>query len=177
MSVQDEALEIAAHAPSERAVAASTGGSRRGVGLLLGPLARCRRGAVAFEFALVAPTMLLILFALMYLGIALNNYLILTAAAQQGAQTLSLGRNTATPYTTTTGAITSAAVNLTTSKVTTTITIGSTACSTDSACSPLLTAGAVANVALTYPCSLSFLGYNFGGSSCTLAAQSAAVVQ
>ena len=147
-------------------------------------LVRCRRGVVAFEFVLVAPVLLLLLFGILYLGIALNNYLILTAAAAQGAQTLSFGRSTSCPtpaaycpYSTATTAIDSAAVNLNTSKITRTVKIGGSPCSSDSACNTLLTAGAVASVALTYPCDLTFLGYSFGGSPCTLSAQSAATVQ
>ncbi|MGY3483146.1 Flp pilus assembly protein TadG [Bradyrhizobium sp. USDA 4011] len=134
-------------------------------------------GVVAFEFVLVAPFMLLIMFATMYFGIALNNYLILTAAAQQGAQAMSMSRGTASPYSTATAAINSAAVNLTTSQIARVVTIGGSTCSADSACSSLLTAGVITSVALTYPCNLSFMGYNFGGTSCTLAVQSASVVQ
>ena len=78
-------------------------------------LVRCRRGAVALEFVLVAPVLLLLLFAILYLGIAFNNYLILTFSAEQGAQTLSLGRGTSSPYSTAKTAITSAAANLNTS--------------------------------------------------------------
>jgi Flp pilus assembly protein TadG len=140
-------------------------------------LARCRNGAVAFEFILVAPALLLILSAILYLGIALNNQLILTAAAQQGVQTLSLGRGTTTPYTTAETAITNAAVNLTTSEIKQTVTVGGSSCDSDSACSALLTAGAAASVALTYPCDLTFMGLSFGGSPCTLSTQSAAIVQ
>ncbi len=140
-------------------------------------LVRCRRGVVALEFVLVAPVMLLILFAILYVGIALNNYLILTAAAEQAAQILSFGRGTPSPYSTAETAVTSAAANLTTSKVTQTVKIGGSSCSTNAGCSALLTAGAVASVALTYPCDLTFMGYDFGGSPCTLSAQSAAVVQ
>jgi Flp pilus assembly protein TadG len=136
-------------------------------------LVHCRRGFVAFEFVLVAPVLLLVLFGILYFGVALNNHLILTAAAQQGAQTLALGRGASTAYTKATSAINSAAANLDTSKITRTVT----PCSSDSACSTLLTAGAVASVALTYPCNLTFLGYSFGGSPCTLSAQSAAIVQ
>jgi Flp pilus assembly protein TadG len=138
---------------------------------------RCHRGAVAFEFILVAPTLLFILFAILYFGIALNQQLILTTAAEQAAQVLALGRGTATPYTTATNAAQSSAVNLTTAKITQTVKIGGSACSSDSACTPLLTSGAAASVALTYPCELTFMGASFGGSPCTLSAQSAATVQ
>ena len=74
-------------------------------------LVGCRKGAVAFEFILVAPVLFLILFAILYFGVALNNYLILTAAAEQGAQILALGRGTTTPYTTATTAVDGAAAN------------------------------------------------------------------
>ncbi len=139
-------------------------------------LVRCRKGVVALEFVLVMPVLLLLLFAILYFGIALNNYLILTAAAEQGAQTLSLGRGTPSPYSTAETAIDSAAANLKTSEITQTVKIGGSSCSSDSACSTLLTAGAVASVALAYPCDLTFLGHSFGRSTCTLSAQSAAVV-
>jgi Flp pilus assembly protein TadG len=140
-------------------------------------LVHCCRGVVALEFVLVAPVLLLLLFGILYFGIALNNYLMLTAAAEQGAQTLSLGRGTSSPYSTAVAALDSAAANLNTSEINQTVTIGGSSCSGDSACSTLLTAGAIASVALTYPCDLTFLGYNFGGSSCTLSTQSAATVQ
>jgi len=140
-------------------------------------VARCRKGVVALEFVLVAPVLLLLLFALFYLGIALNNYIVLAAAAEQGAQTLSLGRGTTTPYSTATTAIDSAAANLHANEITQTVKIGGSSCSGDSTCGALLTAGAVALVALTYPCDLTFMGLSFGGSPCTLSAQTAAIVQ
>jgi Flp pilus assembly protein TadG len=141
-------------------------------------VARCRKGVVALEFVLVAPVLLLLLFALFYLGIALNNYIVLTAAAEQGAQTLSLGRGTTTPYSTATTAIDSAAQGiLKTSQITQTVKIGGSSCSGDATCGALLTSGAVALVALTYPCDLTFMGLSFGGSPCTLSAQTAAIVQ
>jgi Flp pilus assembly protein TadG len=117
-------------------------------------LVRCRRGVVALEFVLVAPVLLLLLFGILYLGIALNNSLVLTAAAAQGAQTLSFGRGTSSPYSTAATAINSAAANLNTSQITRTVTIGGSSCNSDSGCNTLLTAGAVASVALTYPCNL-----------------------
>jgi len=137
----------------------------------------CRSGAVAFEFILVAPVLVLILFLILEFGILLNNQLILTAAAEQGALTLSFGRGTTTPYTTAVTAIENSAVNLTTSSITQTITIGGSTCSSDSGCSSLLTAGAAASIALSYPCQLSILGLTFGMSPCNIYASSAATVQ
>ena len=139
-------------------------------------LARCRSGAVALEFVIVAPFLFLILFGIFYMSVALNNYLILNAAAAQGAQTLSLGRGTTTPFTTAKSAITTSA-NLTSASIGVTMKIAGSACSSDTGCGTLLTPGAVANVALTYPCNLTFMGFSFGGSPCNLSAQSAAIVQ
>ena len=144
---------------------------------------RCRKGAVAFEFILVAPLLLLILFAIGYFGVALNQQLILTAAAEQGAQTLALLRNqTLTPYTTTKNAVQSAAVNLTAANISQTFTVNGSTCSGDSGCSSLLNnpqplgaQGKIASVALTYPCQLTFIGYSY--SPCTLSANSAATIQ
>ena len=151
--------------------AALAGRERRGVS--------DERGAVAFEFLLVSPFLLFILYATVVFGIALNQQLILTAAAQQGAQVLSLGRGTTTPYTATISAITSSAVNLTTSKITETVSVGGSTCASDSACTSLLTGdvGSSASVALSYPCYMTVMGIAFGGSSCTLYASSAATVQ
>ncbi len=54
-------------------------------------LVHSRKGVVALEFVLVAPVLLMLLFGILMIGILLENYLVLTAPAQQGAQTLSLG--------------------------------------------------------------------------------------
>jgi Flp pilus assembly protein TadG len=141
----------------------------------IGSLVRCRRGVVSLEFVIVAPFLFLLLFAITFLGIALNNYLMLTAAAEQGAQVLSLGRGTTTPFSTAKTAITSA--NLTAANITVSVKIAGSVCSGDSACGALLTPGAVALVGLSYPCNLTFMGFSFGGSPCNLSAQSAAIVQ
>lgn len=135
------------------------------------------RGAVAFEFLLVSPFLLFILFAIVQFGIALNNQLILTAAAEQGALTLAFGRGTTSPYTTAVTAIDNSMVNLNKSQVTQTVAIGGSTCSSDSACNALLTAGVAASIALSYPCQLTVMGVTFGGSNCALQASSAATVQ
>ncbi len=136
-----------------------------------------RRGAVAFEFILIAPFLFFLLFGILIFGIALNNQLELTAAAQQGAQTLSFGRGTATPYTTAISAVTSAAFNLTSGSIGRTVTVGGSTCATDTACTSLLTSGATASVALTYPCSMTVMGITFGPTPCNLYSTSAATVQ
>jgi Flp pilus assembly protein TadG len=138
---------------------------------------RCRKGAVALEFILVSPVLLFLLFAILYLGIALNDQLMLTLAAEQGAEKLATQRGALpfTPYTNTTNFIQSAAINLTTTQITQTFTVGGSPCSSDTACP--LTQGQPASVALMYPCDLTFMGWSFGGSPCTLYATSVAIVQ
>jgi hypothetical protein len=109
-------------------------------------------------------------------GIALNNYLVLTAAAQEGAQTLALTRGTAgSPYTTALAAINYAAGTLNTAKVSPSMTVNGVAC-TASSCA-VSTAGQIALVTLTYPCDLTVMGINLGGTACVLSTQSAAAVQ
>jgi Flp pilus assembly protein TadG len=134
-------------------------------------------GGPALEFALLAPVLLTILLGIFQFGIAINNYMMLTNAAAQGALTVALGRGTSTPYTATTSAIASAAPNLTAANITTTVTINGTACSTDSACSSALVAGVSAVVKTTYPCNLTVMGINYKPNGCTLSAQTAQLVQ
>lgn len=134
------------------------------------------RGVTAIEFAIVAPVLLTMTIGVFKFGIAMNHYLILTNAAAKGAVTLALSRGTATPYTTTTTAVTNSAANLVAGSITVTVKVNNTACSTDSACSSLLTAGQAATVTATYPCDLTVMGINYK-PSCTLTAQTAQMVQ
>ena len=71
----------------------------------------------------------------------------------------------------------SAAPNLTASSITTTVTIGGSACTTDATCTTKLTSGATASVTVSYPCSLSVMGVNYAPSGCNLVGQSAQMVQ
>lgn len=91
------------------------------------------------------------------------------------AQALALTRGTSAPYTTTMSAIDAAAGTLQTAKITTTLTVNGSGC-TSKSCS-VSTAGQIAQVQLTYPCNLTVMGINFGGKVCTLTSQSADVVQ
>ena len=134
------------------------------------------RGVTAIEFAIVAPVLLTMTIGVFKFGIAMNHYLILTNAAAKGAVTLALSRGTATPYTTTTTAVTNSAANLVAGSITVTVKVNNTACSTDSGCGALLTAGQAATVTATYPCDLTVMGINYK-PSCTLTAQTAQMVQ
>ena len=136
---------------------------------------RCRSGIAALEFAIVVPLLLLLMLGVGKFGIAIKDYLILTAAAQQGAQTLALSRGTTTAYTNATTAIDNAAPTLVATDIGVTMTVNGTAC-TAATCS-LSTPGQTALVTLSYPCDLSIMGTNFGSASCQISAQTAAVVQ
>jgi Flp pilus assembly protein TadG len=135
-----------------------------------------RRGASLVEFAIGLPVLMLIGLGMLKFGVAMNHYVMLTNASSSGATALALARGTTTPYTAATTAITSAAPSLTAGSITTTVRVNGTACTTNSGCAALLTAGATAQVTTTYPCDLSVLGVNYK-ANCTLSAQSAQMVQ
>ena len=133
-------------------------------------------GAAAVALALTLPFFLAIAIGTLKFGVAMSQYLTLNNAAAQGAMAFALSRGTATPYTTTTTAITGAAPNLTSGSVTKTLRVSGTACTTDTACQTALVAGATASVTVSYPCDLTVLGVNFK-SSCTLSATAAQMIQ
>ena len=135
-----------------------------------------RRGASLVEFAIGLPVLLAIGLGMLKFGVAMSQYVMLTNAASSGATALALARGTTTPYSTATTAITNAAPSLTAGSITTTVRINGTACTTNSGCAALLTAGATAQVTTTYPCDLSVMGVNYK-AGCTLSAQSAQMVQ
>jgi len=137
----------------------------------------CRRGIAALEFGILAPALFLIIIGGIKFGFAINQYMIVTAAAQQGAQTLSMMRgNSANAYTTAHAAVTAAATMLTgTGTLTVSMSVNGTAC-TSSSCT-INTAGQTASVTVSYPCDLTIMGTNFGGTTCRVSATSAAVVQ
>jgi len=139
-------------------------------------LLRDKCGAAAVELALTLPVFLAIAIGTLKFGLAMTQYLALNNSAAQGALTFALSRGTSTPYATTTTAITNAAPNLTSGSVTKTLRINGTACTTDTACSTALVAGATASVTVSYPCDLTVLGVNFK-PSCTLSASAAQMVQ
>lgn len=162
-------------------------------------LLRCRRGATALEFAFVGPILLTVLLGIFFFGIAINNYLLLTNCAQQAAQALALARGaTINGVTTNVGyysalyaiqasqgvltiatscstVTTSCAASTTPTGVSVSFAINGTAC-TSSSCT-ISTAGVPATVTLKYPCSLTIMGINYGGTTCLLQASSAYVVQ
>jgi Flp pilus assembly protein TadG len=143
----------------------------------IGGIRRDGRGVSAVEFAIIAPVFLTICTGMLKFGIAINNNLMLNNGAAQGAMNLALSRGTATPYTTTTTAVSNGASGLVAGSITTTVKINGTACTSDSTCTTALVAGATGTVAATYPCDLTVMGVKFMGSTCTLNASSAVMIQ
>ena len=135
-----------------------------------------QRGVTMLEFAIAAPVMLALAVGTFKFGVAMMHQVALTNAAAQGALTLALSRGTTSPYSLTTTAINNAASTLATASITTTVTINGTACSTNTACAALMSAGVTAVVRTTYPCDLSVMGINYR-SGCTISAQTAQMVQ
>ncbi len=142
-----------------------------------GALLTDRKGTAALEFALVGPVLLTILIGMFLCGIAVTNYMTLTTAANQGAQVLALSRGAAAPYSIAATAINGAAISLTTARITTTMTVNGTACTSSSCIISSGAAGHNAVVTLNYPCNLVIYGVNYGGSSCQISAQGAAIIQ
>jgi Flp pilus assembly protein TadG len=134
-------------------------------------------GNVAIEFAFLAPLFLLLILAGIEFGLLIKNYVILTNAVDDGAMLFSISRSSTTPYTNTINAIEAAAPSLTAANLTITLSVNSTACTSDSTCSTALTAAAPsggtltpATVTATYPCGLQFSKYIFWSASCNLSA-------
>ncbi len=158
-----------------------------------------QKGQSLVEFALVLPILLALLIGVVVFGIALNHYLVLTNATTAGVQALSIARGqTINPCTTVTGPFYGAAPNLTQANLLFTITItpppggSGTSYTLVSLSRPPpraqprsttmppasdLIQNYTATVTVTYPCNLTFLGFNFAPGGCTLTAQTAEVVQ
>jgi Flp pilus assembly protein TadG len=131
-------------------------------------------GVVAVEFALVGPVLLLAMVGMFVFGIALNNWVILTNAAEAGALQFasSRGDSTGNPWTDTTNAIYNSAGNLVPfvkASLTITLSVNGTACASDATCLTALStnAGNAAIVTASFPCSLTVMAHNYA-PSCTL---------
>ncbi len=90
----------------------------RAVNVLAGTMGRKRAvrdtsGVAAVEFALLVPVLLAILVGMFVFGVALNNYVILTNAAQGGALQFAISRGASTPWTNTRSETFGAAPSLT----------------------------------------------------------------
>jgi len=127
-------------------------------------------GQALVEFAWSLPLLMLIMVAILKFGIFFYNYITLCNAVGTAARTLAVNRGAGTGPPTAcslaTTALTSAAQNLTTSQITSSITFPSPDTSTCSA----LVSGDSAVVQATYPCSLVIFGNNVI-PNCTLSSQ------
>jgi Flp pilus assembly protein TadG len=134
-----------------------------------------RSGTAVIEFVLLAPVLITMILAIVEFSVTLNSYIELTNAVAAGARVLSISRPISTPYTTTKSAVTAAAANLNSSKLTLTVAVNGTACSTDTACQTALASaiGYSATVTATYPCNLALIGQPL----CTLTSQSSEAVE
>lgn len=130
-------------------------------------------GGPLVEIALTVPVLLTVLTGICSFGITYSNQLTLTQAVGSSGQYLSqLRTSTTDPCASAYAALTSAAPNLTPSKITMTVTLNGTS-TTANSCSGKQTQmvqGAPISVYATYPCSLQVYGINFAGS-CQLVAK------
>jgi Flp pilus assembly protein TadG len=140
-------------------------------------------GTVAVEFAFIGPVLLLAMVGMFVFGIALNNWVILTNAAEAGALQLAISRGDSTPYTDTTNEVYNAAPSLTKASITITLSVNGTACTSDATCQTALTANAgnPAYVQATYPCmpgnsNLTVMGKNYS-TACTLTVKTTERIQ
>jgi len=124
-----------------------------------------QRGAATVEVALVLPLLLALIFGVVQFGWLVNNYLVLTNTASLAAHLLASERGYSSPYSDTQSVITAQTRNLQ-GALTVSIKVGSTSCTSDSACAAALgsstqapVTGTQAQVQLSY----SFVPL-FGGS-------------
>src|ERR1700761_7817 len=128
------------------------------------------RGQAMVEVALVLPILLLVLTGILALGLAFNNYLILTESTNVGARALAISRGSTTdPCATASSAVIAAAPLLASGSLTFNFSLNGTVYSGTSCNSGSTTSGAAADlvqggnamVTVTYPCSLAVYGANY----------------
>jgi Flp pilus assembly protein TadG len=119
------------------------------------------------EFALLLPVLVMVLFAIIKFGLAINNYVVLTNAVRTGARTLAVGRGGTNPCASAITKVQNSASDLDVSKLTVTTSYGD-SCPSSSA--PLI-AGNDATLTATYPCDLVILGIDFAFGQCNLSSR------
>ena len=134
---------------------------------------RCRRGReprrgsedgqALVETALIAPVLFAVLFAIIKVGIAFHNYIVLTDAVRTAARQLAISRGVATACSDAVVRVQTAAVNLNLPAAAIT-----TSPSQASGCA--LTAGGDATVTATKPCDLTIMSFDFAFGQCVLTA-------
>ena len=144
------------------------------------------RGASAVEFALVLPVICLLVFGVIQFGITLNHYIELTNFVASGARQLAVSRGRLDRHPILEQPrqhlhprpipiICQAAPNLTSTKMTLTMTVNGAACTSSSCPQSDFVQGKLAAVTATYPCDLNFWKVSF--KTCTLSASSTQIIQ
>jgi len=155
---------------SDRRWNAASWATRHGA---LRSLIRGEEGGPLVEIALTVPVLLAVLTGICSFGIAFSNQLTLTQAVGASGQYLSqLRTSTTDPCASAYSALTSAAPNLSPSKITMTVTLNGTSyqANTCSGKQTQMVQGSPVSVNATDPCSLAVYGVNFAGN-CLLAAR------
>lgn len=146
---------------------------------------RCEEsGQALVEMAICLPVLLLIVMGLCMFGIAMNNYIALTAATSSGTRALSVNRGgTSDPCQLVSSTVPASAPLLKSASLTYSLALtpsgGTTATYTGTTCTGAvsnLLSGATAKVTVTYPCNLAVLKQNFA-VGCTLTAVDSELVQ
>ena len=141
-------------------------------------------GSALVEMAVALPLMMFLITGLCFLGLAIDNYLILTHAADVGARYLAVGRGQLTdPCAQTVTVIQNAAPGLSTSKLSYSFTIGSSGAvgtASPSTCSSATTymtpqATAIVTVSYTYP--VFIYGWSTSHQTLSMQASTAEMVQ
>ena len=144
-------------------------------------LARQDDGQALLEFAVSLPILLVCVTGILAFGLALNNYVMLTNATDDGARTLTISRGQTTdPCATTVNAVYAAAPVLRQTGYTFAITLNGTqytgtTCSSAAAVANMVQ-GAKAQVTVTYPCSLAMYRMN-AAPGCMLQASTTGLIQ
>lgn len=143
-------------------------------------------GQSLVEFALVLPILLMVLTGIFMIGVIMLNYQTLTQAVNQGGmalQQLPGMTGSSDPCSAVATTINTSAANLNTSSIQLTVQMGSYTSPTQSASAATCAGGAsyaqqglMGTVTATYPCNLSFYGFQFS-SSCKLYATSQELMQ
>lgn len=155
--------------------------------------AKRQRGTAVVEFALGLPVLLFMMFSIVQAGWWMSNYVVLNNAVSAGARLLASERGFATPYTDTSGAVSSATGSLSGSQSVTIAVVSSGATTTcsgrtaDATCAAALgtlsqppVAGTLASVSISYQFAAPFGGSLFSLGSImpsTMSANASVVVQ
>jgi len=129
---------------------------------------------------MVLPVLCLLLFAIIQFGLTLNNYIELANGVSAGARQLSISRGAGAPYSSTVTAIDNASPNLQSSKISITVSVNGTACTTDASCITEFglnggNGGGQALVTTTYPCNLNVMQIKV--TSCKLSSSASEIIQ